>query len=79
MTLELETVRPRVLSDKTHEHMQLFLRFRHLFRNIYGYELRQEKITQLDKQFEETLTDFVKEIESFLLWLSEEGQPGTRT
>jgi hypothetical protein len=75
MTLELETVRPRVLSEKIHERMQVFLRFRHLFRNVYGYELRQEKIVQLDEQFEDTLTDFVKEIETFLDWLKEQGHP----
>lgn len=75
MTLELETVRPSVISEKIHEHMQLFLRFRHVFRNIYGYELRREKIAPLDEQFEETLTGFVKEIESFLHWLAQAGKP----
>lgn len=75
MTLELETVRPRVLSMKIHERMQVFLRFRHLFRNVYGYELRQEKIAQLDEQFEDTLTDFVKEIKTFLDWLKEQTYP----
>jgi len=75
MTLELDTVRPMVISESTYEEMQVFLRFRHLFRNVYGYELRPEKIAQLDEQFEKTLTALVKEIEVFLDWLGEEGRP----
>ena len=40
MEEEVEGVRPRVLTSDLAERLRPFLRFRHLFRNIYGGQLR---------------------------------------
>lgn len=47
MEEEVEGVRPRVLTPDLAQRLRPFLRFRHLFRNIYGGPLRWERSTDL--------------------------------
>ena len=47
MEEEVEGIRPRVLTPDLAERMRPFLLFRHLFRNIYGGQLRWERSTEL--------------------------------
>lgn len=40
MASPLEDLRPQVITEEQAERLEEYLRFRHLFRNIYGFELR---------------------------------------
>jgi hypothetical protein len=47
MTMDIETIRPAVLDRETAQQLDEYLRFRHLFRNIYGFDLEWERCRQL--------------------------------
>jgi hypothetical protein len=70
MTLDLETIRPAVISSKLHADLQPFLGFRHLFRNVYGYVIDAERLDRLDARFDTVLDLFTSEIRVFLDWLA---------
>jgi len=40
MTIPIEGIRPQVIDEKLENDLEEYLRFRHLFRNIYGFELK---------------------------------------
>ena len=44
MTVEVPKVRPRVLTPELAERLTELLRFRHVVRNIYGFELHEKKV-----------------------------------
>ncbi len=66
MTVEIEGVRPMVISKKLAGDLDEFLSFRHLFRNIYGFELESNRLDNLVKIFSSTAKQFIKEINEFL-------------
>ena len=72
MTIPIEGLRPRVLSDELAADLDEFLAFRHLFRNIYGFELKGDRIDTLTEKFEGVVDRFRKEIEDFVVFLKEE-------
>ncbi len=74
MTLDLETARPPVISSELYNKMVIYLRFRHVFRNIYGYELKKEKIAELEGMFQETVQSYLSAIENFCGWLAEQAR-----
>ena len=47
MATDIEAVRPAVLDLGTVRQLDEYLRFRHLFRNIYGFELEWERCREL--------------------------------
>jgi len=47
MATDIETVRPAVLDRKMARQLDEYLRFRHLFRNIYGFDLEWERCREL--------------------------------
>ena len=47
MATNIETVRPAVLDCATTQQLDEYLRFRHLFRNIYGFKLEWERCKEL--------------------------------
>ena len=69
MTVPIEGVRPRVISDELAADLDEFLSFRHLFRNIYGFELKGDRIDYLAEKFERVAERFQKEVEEFLAFL----------
>ena len=50
MTVPLEGVRPPVLSEELAAELDEYLAFRHVFRNIYGFELKGERIIRLSEK-----------------------------
>lgn len=66
MTLPIKGIRPAVISAKLAARLDEFLAFRHLFRNIYGFELEGERLTQLADKFPETVELFQTEIAEFI-------------
>lgn len=55
-----------VISEELFQKLKEYLRFRHLFRHIYGFELKWVRIKPLCKDMENVLDKFREEIESFL-------------
>lgn len=69
MILPMEGIRPRVISDEVAADLDEFLAFRHLFRNIYGFELKGDRIDYLADKFDRIVETFRKEIEEFSAFL----------
>ena len=65
MEEEVEGVRPRVLTSDLAERLRPFLRFRHLFRNIYGGQLRWERSTELLAEADEVWPLFQQQMGEF--------------
>ncbi len=72
MTIPVEGIRPRVISDELAAELDEFLAFRHLFRNIYGYELKGGRIDFLAGRLEEVAGRFKKEVREFVAVLKQE-------
>lgn len=69
MTLDLEGVRPPVFSKDVFDDLNNFLRFRHLFRNNYGYDLKAERIKELENAFPAAAGKTLSAIENFCGWM----------
>ncbi len=61
--------RPAVISSKTARSLEKYLSFRHIVRNIYGYELEAERIAQLVAQQAAVWQEFDSEVRTFVAWL----------
>lgn len=71
MTLEIEGTRPKVISNELQDQLKEYLRFRHLFRNIYGFVLKWEKMQPLVNEMPNVLNRFTRELSSFFEFLDE--------
>ncbi len=71
MSLEITNVRPPVISKETAKLLHEFLAFRHVVRNIYGFELDSERLSRLIEKSKEIFDRFKQEIEDFLQILNE--------
>ena len=69
MTLDLDDIRPPVLSEKLYGGLLPYLKFRHLFRNLYGFELDRDKMKELDRNFQDVAAGCFREIRAFLEWM----------
>jgi hypothetical protein len=47
MATNIDNIRPAVLDAETEQELDEYLRFRHLFRNIYGFDLEWERCREL--------------------------------
>ena len=68
----MEGLRPAVISEELAADLDEFLAFRHLFRNIYGFELKGDRIDYLAKKFKKVSENFEKEIREFIVILRKE-------
>lgn len=65
MAIPVEGIRPPVISEQQAERLEEYLRFRHLFRNIYGFELKWERCKPLAQGLEDLLQQLKAQIEKF--------------
>lgn|SRR4030067_2903679 len=65
MSLPIDGIRPAVISEDLKERLAEYLRFRHLFRNIYGFELKWERCKTLGIMLKDILGLFKTEIQDF--------------
>ncbi len=72
MTIPIKGIRPAVISEELAAELDEYLSFRHVFRNIYGFELKGDRIGHLVKKFDKTSGRFIKEIKKFLGIVSKE-------
>jgi hypothetical protein len=73
MSAEVPEIRPSVLRPDLTERLVDYLRFRHLVRNIYGFELDERKMVPLVETVGEVSRDVEKEIGEFLAYLEHLG------
>ncbi len=66
MTISIKELRPAVISEQLAAELDDYLSFRHVFRNIYGFELKGERLTRLANKFESVSGQFRNEIKTFL-------------
>ena len=69
MTIPISGLRPDVIGEEIKERLLEYLRFRHLFRNIYGFELRWERCAVLGSGMEDVFDVLRSDIERFLDFL----------
>jgi len=58
--------RPALLSAELHDTLNEYLRFRHVFRNAYSFDLDWEKMSPLVLRLEETLQELENALDDFL-------------
>jgi hypothetical protein len=63
--------RPALISGQTASGLEKYLAFRHVVRNIYGYELEAERVTELVADHEVVWRRFEAEARAFCAWLRE--------
>lgn len=76
MEIEAEGIRLAVIDHDLAVRLVDYLRFRHLFRHSYGYELRWEKLRPLVEEVEETLASLRRQLEHFVSSSAQPDVPG---
>jgi hypothetical protein len=71
MTVTVPQVRPAVVTKETAARLDEFRAFRDVFRNVYGFNLSAERISDLLAKFPETAKKFEKELLIFTETLAE--------
>ena len=61
--------RPVVISQETKRYLEEYLAFRHVVRNIYGYELEPQRIDPLVARSTKVFAQFHAEVCQFINWL----------
>lgn len=65
MTIEIEGVRPPVISANLYNSLRPFLGFRHVVRQAYGFQLDEAKLEELALSFENTVRNLAGEVTRF--------------
>ncbi len=69
MRLAIAEVRPPVIAPELAKTLQEYLRFRHVFRNVYGSVLDVDRMRPLEAHLPATLAAFREQIRAFLVWM----------
>ena len=67
-------IRPAVISENLYEKLKEYLKFRHLFRHIYGFELKWERIKPLVLSMPDVFHNLKKDIRKFMDYLEADKQ-----
>lgn len=76
MSIEIPGVRPAVIDADLAEALGDYLRFRHVFRNVYGSLLQAARMRPLEDRLPNVLAAFLTQIRAFLVWTV--GDQGSR-
>jgi len=69
MSLEVEGVRPAVIEEKNYRILLKYLKFRHVVRSIYGFEIDPERLMPLLKETPYLISIFTRDIREFIKFL----------
>ena len=69
MALDIPAVRPAVIDTDLAGTLEEYLRFRHVFRNVYGAVLSAGRMRSLEARMPATLEAFRNQVRSFLAWM----------
>ena len=70
MSVAIPGRRPAFIDQELAHTLHEYLRFRHLFRNIYGFDLYWERIEPLLVELPPVLESFLSSVDAFLLFLN---------
>lgn len=73
MCIEFPGVRPAVLSSVTCQALDEFMRFRHVVRNVYAYNLNPGRVMQLVEDCASLFSQIKVELAQFALFLEQIG------
>ena len=71
MSLEIDKIRPPVISKNTEKGLEEFLAFRHVIRNIYGFEIESERLHRLTGRAAKIWGALKKDLKLFIHFLHE--------
>ena len=71
MTVAVSGIRPQVITEELAAELDEYLSFRHVFRNIYGFELKGDRLARLSERLDGVASRFEQEIETFLASLDD--------
>jgi hypothetical protein len=71
MALAVDEVRPAVITLDTEKDLAELLAFRHVVRNLYGYELKVERVESLAQLALRAFPRFAREVREVLDFLRE--------
>ena len=71
MTLEIEGIRPALLSNAARDLLDEFLRFRHRVRNIYSFNLLPERVKNLVEKLPEAHERAKRDLFAFIQFLEQ--------
>ncbi len=71
MTLNLPGIRPPLITEETARLLDEFLRFRHLFRAVYGFELEWPRLRSLLGRLPASWEALRRDVDAFLRFLDE--------
>lgn len=63
--------RPPVISAETAQRLNEYLGFRHVVRNVYGFDLDIDRVARLIQTYPDVWHQFEQEIQAFVVWLRE--------
>jgi len=66
MSVEIPEIRPAVIDKKLYLLLEEYLKFRHLVRNIYGFQLDYKRFSHLVLDIDTAISEMVKQVNSFL-------------
>ena len=66
MAIQIEGIRQPIIGGESLENLREILAFRHIFRNVYGFELKWERFRHLVNKLPEITEKFEEDIKSFL-------------
>lgn len=69
MALEIENRRPPVIAKTTCKALEEYLAFRHVVRNIYGFEIDAERLKSLIEKLPKAQSMFRKDVGRFIAFL----------
>ncbi len=73
MALDIEGIRPRLLSDESYKFLNEMRQFRHLFRSMYSSDLDIERVNLVLNRARRLETCYPPDIERFLAYLDDLG------
>lgn len=74
---EVPGVRPAVISQETREHLEEYLGFRHIVRNVYVVNFDPNRIENLVIKADPLFSQIREELLAFAKFLDEQGETGT--
>lgn len=74
MCIEIPGLRPAVLSTDTCIALEEFMRFRHVVRNVYAYQLDGERVQKLVHDGRTLLNHITAELQKFTTFIEQAGE-----
>lgn len=71
MAVAVPGIRPQVISDENARDLDEFLRFRHVVRHIYAFELDLERVEQLTQRVRPSFREVRRKLDDFATLLEE--------